>query len=40
MRHKATGAGARSLDPMVSAWFKDAAQETTLIELVGKRAEL
>jgi regulator of protease activity HflC (stomatin/prohibitin superfamily) len=25
---------------MVSAWFKDAAQELTLIELVGKRAEL
>jgi uncharacterized membrane protein YqiK len=25
---------------MVSAWFKDAAQEMTLIELVNKRAEL
>jgi uncharacterized membrane protein YqiK len=30
----------QTLDPMVSAWFKDAAQEMTLIELVGKRAEL
>ena len=30
----------QTLDPMVSAWFKDAAQELTLIELVGKRAEL
>jgi uncharacterized membrane protein YqiK len=30
----------QTLDPMVSAWFKDAAQEMTLIELVNKRAEL
>jgi uncharacterized membrane protein YqiK len=30
----------QTLDPMVSAWFKDAAQEMTLIELVGKRSEL
>jgi uncharacterized membrane protein YqiK len=30
----------QTLDPMVSAWFKDAAQEMTLIELVGQRAEL
>ncbi len=30
----------QTLDPMVSAWFKDAAQEMTLIELVAKRAEL
>ena len=30
----------QTLDPMVSAWFKDAAQEMTLIELVGHRAEL
>jgi len=30
----------QTLDPMVSAWFKDAAQEMTLIELVSKRSEL
>jgi len=30
----------QTLDPMVSAWFKDAAQEMTLIELVNKRSEL
>jgi uncharacterized membrane protein YqiK len=30
----------QTLDPMVSAWFKDAAQEMTLIELVSRRAEL
>jgi uncharacterized membrane protein YqiK len=30
----------QTLDPMVSAWFKDAAQEMTLIELVSHRAEL
>ncbi len=30
----------QTLDPMVSAWFKDAAQELTLIELVNHRAEL
>ena len=30
----------QTLDPMVSAWFKDAAQEKTLIELVNNRAEL
>jgi uncharacterized membrane protein YqiK len=30
----------QTLDPMVSAWFKDAAQEMTLIELVNHRAEL
>ena len=30
----------QTLDPMVSAWFKDAAQEMTLIELVSRRSEL
>jgi uncharacterized membrane protein YqiK len=30
----------QTLDPMVSAWFKDAAQSMTLIELVSQRAEL
>ena len=30
----------QSLDPMVSAWFKDAAQSLTLIELVNERAAL
>jgi uncharacterized membrane protein YqiK len=30
----------QSLDPMVSAWFKDAAQALTLIELVNERAAL
>jgi len=30
----------QTLDPMVSAWFKDAAQELTLIELVSRRSEL
>jgi uncharacterized membrane protein YqiK len=30
----------QTLDPMVSAWFKDAAQSMTLIELVNKRSEL
>ena len=30
----------QTLDPMVSAWFKDAAQAMTLIELVNKRAEI
>jgi uncharacterized membrane protein YqiK len=30
----------QTLDPMVSAYFKDAAQSKTLIELVNQRAEL
>jgi len=30
----------QTLDPMVSAYFKDAAQSRTLIELVNQRAEL
>jgi len=30
----------QTLDPMVSAYFKDAAQSKTLIELVSQRAEL
>ncbi|WP_158743666.1 SPFH domain-containing protein [Acidisphaera sp. L21] len=30
----------QTLDPMVSAWFKDAAQSMTLIELVNRRSEL
>ena len=30
----------QTLDPMVSAYFKDAAQQCTLLELVGKRAEI
>ncbi|MDG3443815.1 SPFH domain-containing protein [Nitrospirillum amazonense] len=30
----------QTLDPMVSAWFKDAAQSRTLIELVNQRAEV
>lgn len=29
-----------TLDPMLSAWFKDAAQKTTLLELVQQRSEL
>ncbi|MEI9983611.1 MAG: SPFH domain-containing protein [Aliidongia sp.] len=30
----------QTLDPMVSAYFKDAAQSRTLIELVNQRAEV
>lgn len=30
----------QTLDPMVSAYFKDAAQNKTLIELISKRSEL
>ena len=30
----------QTLDPMVSAYFKDAAQQCTLLELVNKRAEI
>ena len=30
----------QTLDPMVSAWFKDAAQSKTFLQLVSQRAEL
>lgn len=30
----------QTIDPMVSAFFKDVAQKSTLIDLIGKRAEL